>query len=75
MTVMSRDEILSGYLRSVLQRTTEVNRISRTVTLVTATLYPWKLDDYIDGFHIDETFERTNEILATLATIYAGFNQ
>ena len=67
---VSRDEILSGYLRSVLQRTTEVNRISRTVTLVTATLYPWKLDDYSDGFHIDETYEKTNEVLATLAGIY-----
>lgn len=69
---LSGDEILSGYVRSVLRRTTEVDRAGRTVTLATATLYPWKLDNYVDGFHIDETFERTNEILATLAEIYEG---
>lgn len=67
---VSRDEILSEYLRSILQRTTMIDYASRTVTLAMATLYPWKLDNYVDGFHVDGTFERTNEVLATLAGIY-----
>ncbi len=69
---VSNDDIFSLYLRSVLNQTSSVNRTNRTVTLSMATLYPWKLDNYVDGFHIDETFEETNEILIAMAGIYEG---
>ena len=71
---VGRDEILSEYLRSVLYQTTSVDQVSKIVTLGTSTIYPWKLDNYVDGFHIDESFENTNEMLATLAFIYEGLN-
>ncbi len=69
---VSRDEIFSLYLRFVLSRTSNVNRASKTVTLSMATLYPWKLDNYVDGFHFDETFEESSQMLASLAGIYEG---
>lgn len=64
------DEIFSLFLRFILSQTSSVNRVNRIVTLSMATLYPWKLDNYVDGFHFDETFKRTNDILVTMAGIY-----
>ncbi len=69
---VSNDDIFSLYLRLVLNQTSSVNRANRAVTLSMVTLYPWKLDNYVDGFHIDETFEKTNEILIAMAGIYEG---
>lgn len=69
---VSHDEIFSLYLRFILSQTSSVNRVNRIVTLSMATLYPWKLDNYVDGFHFDETFEKTNDILVTMAGIYGG---